>query len=265
MVSSIPVTLALSARPPRPRPTHHSTIVAALLIAVGIGSLACSGRDSGPLIVAGILATILGTLLLGPLAIRIFARAAAHAPIATRLALRDLARYQARSGAALAAITLALGIAASDRQIRVYTGATPFPDFVPTRPAAQLDRMAARVRELGAALGDAAVTPLHSAYQAAAQPGAVDGVQGLATEVLKRKVDDPESSRWSGRGMSCWGPADCYVHEARLYVRHTRAAQVHRYRPRGGRSPHGFPGPPIRPDRRARHHQRAAHRPGRRT
>ena len=67
-------------------------------------------------------------------------------PSPPRLALRDLARYQARSGAALAAITLALGIAAavvitaaaeekqederaaaalpnlSDRQIRVYTG-----------------------------------------------------------------------------------------------------------------------------------------------
>ena len=59
-----------------------------------------------------------------------------------RLALRDLARYQSRSGAALAAVTLALGIAAtvvvvasaqeakragepaslSDRQIRVYLG-----------------------------------------------------------------------------------------------------------------------------------------------
>ena len=58
-------------------------------------------------------ATLLGTLLLGPLAIRIFARAADHAPIAPRLALRDLARYQARAGASLAAITLALGIAAA--------------------------------------------------------------------------------------------------------------------------------------------------------
>ena len=101
-----------------------------------------SGRSTPLLIVAGILATILGTLLLGPLAIRLFARAAGHAPIAVRLALRDLARYQARSGAALAAITLALGIAAavvivaaaeekkaagrapnlSSRQLRVYTG-----------------------------------------------------------------------------------------------------------------------------------------------
>jgi putative ABC transport system permease protein len=238
VVARIPVALALSARPPRPRATHHSAIVAAALIAVGIGSLAISDRDSEPLIIGGILAIILGTLLLGPLAIRIFARAAGQAPIAARLALRDLARYQARSGAALAAITLALGIAVavvviaaaeekksadeppnlSDRQIRVYTGATPSPDFVPTQPRAELDRMAGRVRELAATLGDADVTPLHSASQAAGQPGAVEGIRGLDTEVLERKIDDPESRRWSGRAMSCWGPAGCYVHESRLYV-----------------------------------------------
>ena len=129
------------------------------------------------------MATILGTLLLGPLAIRLFARAAGHAPIAVRLALRDLARYQARSGAALAAITLALGIAAtvviiaaaeekkaageppnlSNRQIRVYTGATEGPEGVAIQTPAQLERMAARVRQLAADLDDAAVIPLHNA------------------------------------------------------------------------------------------------------
>src|SRR5918998_3002984 len=89
VIARVPVMLALSARPPRPRPTHHSTILAAVLIAAGIGSLALARRDSEPLIVAGILATIAGTLLLGPLAIRLFARAAGHTPIAPRLALRD--------------------------------------------------------------------------------------------------------------------------------------------------------------------------------
>ena len=66
-----------------------------------------------PLIVAGIVATIVGCLLLGPLAIRVFSRLAGRVSIAPRLALRDLVRYQARSGAALAAVTLALGIAAT--------------------------------------------------------------------------------------------------------------------------------------------------------
>jgi putative ABC transport system permease protein len=40
-------------------------------------------------------------------------RIARHAPLASRLAMRDLARYRARSGAALAAIALAIGIAAT--------------------------------------------------------------------------------------------------------------------------------------------------------
>jgi putative ABC transport system permease protein len=235
-VARIPVTLALSARPPRPRATHHSTILAAVLIAAGIASLSLSNRDSEPLIVAGILATIVGTLLLGPLAIRIFARAAGHTPIAPRLALRDLARYQARSGAALAAITLALGIAAavvivaaaeekqsaaepanlSDRQIRVYTGATPDPDFIPIQPPAELDRMAARVRELAAALDDAAVTPLRSAFQVGGfPPGVIDSVRGREAEVLRRKIDDPESQRG---GMFCLERRRCWVTESRLYV-----------------------------------------------
>ena len=97
-VARVPVTLALSARPPRPKPAHRSAIVAAVLIPAGFASLALANRSSPPLIIAGIVATILGTLLLGPLAIRLVARAAGRSPIAVRLALRDLARYQARSG-----------------------------------------------------------------------------------------------------------------------------------------------------------------------
>ncbi len=52
-------------------------------------------------------------LLLAPLGIRALAAIAGRAPVAARLALRDLARYQARSGAALAAASLAIGIAAT--------------------------------------------------------------------------------------------------------------------------------------------------------
>ena len=238
VVARIPVTLALSGRPPKPRATHHSTIVAAVLIAAGIGSLAVAGRDSEPLIVAGILATIVGTLLLGPLAIRLFARAAGYAPIAPRLALRDLARYQARSGAALAAITLGLGIATavvivaaaeekqsageapnlSNRQIRVYTGATHGAEVVAIQTPAELERMAERVRGLAAGLDDAVVIPLHNAYQPGAQPMANNGIRERLTQVFSRKIDDPNSQRWSRRAMNCFGPATCYVMESRLYV-----------------------------------------------
>ena len=238
-VARIPVTLALSARPPRPRATHHSTIVAVVVMAAGIGALAVSKRDADALIVAGILATILGTLLLGPLAIRLFARAARHTSIAPRLALRDLARYQARSGAALAAITLALGIAAavvivaaaeekksaadgpnlSNRQIRVYTGATQeSADFVAIQTPAELERMAARVRELAAGLDDAAVIPLRSAFQVGIPPGIIDGVRIRDAEALRRPIDDAESDRWSRRPILCLDKRRCWVTEARLHV-----------------------------------------------
>jgi putative ABC transport system permease protein len=235
-VARVPVTRALSARPPRPKPAHHSAIVAAVLIAAGLGSLVLSNRDRAPLIVAGIVATILGTLLLGPLAIRLFARAAGHAPVAVRLALRDLARYQARAGAALAAITLALGIAAtiviiaaaeekkaageppnlSNRQIRVYTGATEGPEQVAVRTPAQLERMAARVRQLAADLDDAAVIPLSNAYQPGERSHPEGGLRVLRTEVLVEKVDDPENK--PGAFICAPPPSGCYGYRSRLYV-----------------------------------------------
>ena len=236
-VARVPVTLALSARPPRPKPAHHSAIVAVVLISAGIGSLLISNRDRAPVIVAGIVATILGTLLLGPLVIRLFARAAGHAPIAVRLALRDLARYQGRSGAALAAITLALGIAAtvviiaaaeerqsageppnlSNRQIRVYTGATQGPEHVAIQTPGQLERMAARVRQLAADLDDATVIPLYNAYQPGERAQPNGSLRVLRTEVLVRKVADPES--FPGGSFICAPqPSGCHIYESRLYI-----------------------------------------------
>src|SRR5215216_6279326 len=208
-VARLPVMLALSVRPPRPRPARRSAILAAALIAVGIACLALSNRDRAPLIVAGIVATILGSLLLGPLAIRIFSGVAGRVPIAPRLALRDLARYQARSGAALAAVTLALGIAAtvvvvaaaeetkaageppnlSDRQIRVYTGPAEFAEAPAILTPAQLDGLAARVAQLAGQLDQATVIPLRKVFT----PGAPSLVAGdtrvRPTVELARRFD----------------------------------------------------------------------------
>ena len=237
-IARLPVVLTLSGRPPKPRPARHSAIAAAALIAVGIGCLVLSGRDNPLLIIAGLVATILGALLLGPLAIRLFARAAGHTPIAVRLALRDLARYQGRSSAALAAITLALGIAAtvviiaaaeerqaageppnlSNRQIRVYTGETAEPDSVPIQTPAELERLAAGVRRLAADLDDAAVVPLHSAIQPGADPGVIDGIRVRDAEALSRKVDRSELDQGGAFICPAEPPASCYRPESRLYV-----------------------------------------------
>lgn len=221
----VPVTLALSARPPRPKPAHRSALLAAVLIAGGVAGLAIADRTSKPLIVAGILATILGTLLLGPLAIRIVAGIAGRIPIAPRLALRDLGRYQARSGAALAAITLALGLTAavvviaaaeekrkaermaaqppnlSDSQIRVYTGRTEDPQLIPwpIQTPAQLARSAERVRRLAAAVGQAAVIQLWKPIEPDSPKLATfEGQQALVAARLARKVSPKNFTLASG-------------------------------------------------------------------
>ena len=110
---------ALSGRPPRPTPVHRSALLSAGVIAAGIVCLTIAGRagkqngvslTNAALVLIGTLAVVAGVLLIGPMAIRALALLAPRVPIAARLALRDLSRYQARSGAALAAISLTLGI-----------------------------------------------------------------------------------------------------------------------------------------------------------
>ena len=184
-VARVAIMLALSGRPPRPRPARNAAFAAAVLLAVGIGCLALSDRDRPPLIVAGIVATIIGCLLLGPPAIRVFSGLAGRVSVAPRLALRDLGRHQARSGAALAAVTLALGIAAtvvvvtsaehaknaaeppnlSDRQIRAYTGPPELREEPSILTAAQRERQAAAVRQLAAELDGATAIPLAKPFE----------------------------------------------------------------------------------------------------
>ena len=107
------VMAALSSRPPRPRPAHRFAALGAVLLASGVVLLDLAHERRPLLVVAGIVTTVIGVLLLAPLAIRTLAAAGPRAPVAVRLAMRDLARYQARSAAALGAITLAVGIAAT--------------------------------------------------------------------------------------------------------------------------------------------------------
>jgi putative ABC transport system permease protein len=224
-VARLPVLLALSGRPPKPRPARHSAIAAAALVAVGIGCLALSDRDSPPLIIAGLLATILGSLLLGPLAIRTFSAVAGRVSIAPRLALRDLARYQARSGAALAAVTLSLGIAASvvvtasaeeakrasepaslsDRQIRIYLGPSESEgrELTPVDAPAQLDRLAARARRVAAQVDRATMIPLRKVTEPGAAPFTApgDNAQFIPTIEVTKSFRSPEGGK-SYRGQS---------------------------------------------------------------
>jgi putative ABC transport system permease protein len=122
-VARIPVVAALSGRPALPKESHRSAVSGIVLLAAGLGCLASAGgqaaigaKQNGGndplLLIAGIAASTIGTLLLAPVAIALPALAARRAPIAVRLALRDLARYRARSGAVLAAVSFTVLLAA---------------------------------------------------------------------------------------------------------------------------------------------------------
>jgi putative ABC transport system permease protein len=186
--SRVPVVSALSARPLKPAPAHRSAIAAVLLIVVSLACLALANQASGPLIIFGALAMALGISFISPLSIRVLTAAGRRAPVAVRLALRDLARYQARSAAALAAISLALGIAVTimislaaatnaadagnlpDNQMQVWIGQPGDNLLVPIRAPAELSELAAAVHRIAGALGGAAVTPLDMPVNPASRP-----------------------------------------------------------------------------------------------
>ncbi|HSZ38851.1 MAG TPA: FtsX-like permease family protein [Trebonia sp.] len=210
-IAAVPVVAALSGRPALPRAAHRSAVPGAIVFAAGLACLAVSGglaavnAGSGPgggsgarpghslLLLAGLVASIVGIILLAPLAISVLtAGAGPRLPVAIRIALRDLVRYRARSGAALAATTfavfLAMGICLvasirfdnplnwtgpnlSSSQLIFPKGATPAPGQSTPLSGAQITRLNGQLNTLAASLHAHAV-PLETAavlYQAATQ------------------------------------------------------------------------------------------------
>jgi putative ABC transport system permease protein len=186
--SRVPVVNALSARPLKPRPARRSAIVAVPLIGLALACLALANQTSGPLIIVGALAMAAGISFISPLSIRVLTAAGRRVPVAARLALRDLARYQARSAAALAAISLALGIAVAimissaaatnpanagnlpDSQLLIWIGQPGDNQLVPIRTPAELGTLAAAVHRISGSLGGAAVIPLDMPVNPASRP-----------------------------------------------------------------------------------------------
>jgi putative ABC transport system permease protein len=194
---------ALSGRPAPPKPAHRFAGAAIVLLAGGFGCLAFahpnSSRPNLLFVLVGTVTTTFGMLFVGPLFIRGLASIGRRAPIALRLALRDLARYQARSAAALGAISLALAIAATvavsaaaaavapaeanlaNNQVVVslssQNGATPregsAPIYEPT--AAELQSLQTRVDALAASLHAQATIPLTEAVDQASTSTAAVG------------------------------------------------------------------------------------------
>jgi putative ABC transport system permease protein len=117
-VTKVPIVHALSGRPAPPRQIHRSAVpgivflVAAFLL-LGYAGGTGGGNGSGGLaeLLLGLVLLMPGLVLLAPFLLSFTGRVSRHAPIAARLALRDLARYRARSGSALSAIGIGVLIA----------------------------------------------------------------------------------------------------------------------------------------------------------
>jgi putative ABC transport system permease protein len=123
VIARIPVVTALSGRPPAPKPVRHLAVPFGLgflvlaffllgLAGAGVGTSG-SGASTAQLheVGLGFIALVIALVLLSPAFLAVLARLGRWTPVTVRLALRDLARYRARSGPALAAISLSVLIA----------------------------------------------------------------------------------------------------------------------------------------------------------
>ena len=195
-IARTPVVAALAGRPPAPRKTRHLTVpvgtgvlvVAFLLLGMAGAS---NGNGAGMLeLVVGFVALAVAIVLLAPALLSVVAAAGRRAPIGVRLALRDLARYRARSGPALAAISLATLIAViicvasaarfgnvldyagpnlTSGQLIVYTPSGPYgapqgggPPGQPAPPPASMAQARSIAHEIAADLGAASMITLES-------------------------------------------------------------------------------------------------------
>ncbi len=120
-IAGASIVAALAGRPPATKKTGHLAVpvglgflVVAFLLLGAAGAIGTGGGDqSGHIreLVLGFLVLAVAIVLLAPACLVVLAAAGRRAPISVRLALRDLARYRARSGPALAAISLSTLIA----------------------------------------------------------------------------------------------------------------------------------------------------------
>jgi putative ABC transport system permease protein len=122
-IARVPVVTALSGRPPTPKAARHLTVPFGLgflalaffllgMAGAGVGTSG-SGNSTAQLqeVAGGVIALVVAVVLLSSACLAVLARLGRWTPVMVRLALRDLARYRARSGPALAAISLSVLIA----------------------------------------------------------------------------------------------------------------------------------------------------------
>ena len=204
---ALPITEALSGRPHRNTPTTTARRWAAPgLLVTGLAALRLSGPldslTSLLLTVAGAGLVIAATVAAGPLLIATAGRLGESASVAVRLAGRNLARHQRRSGAALGALSLIIGLAVatvvttssavysaaegnlSARQVMLRVGEIPSSGDVspiPERSPAEVARLDATADDIARQLDGAPVTPVDVAVIPNLD---IAGAEGLPVAVL---------------------------------------------------------------------------------
>ena len=232
-IARVPIVAALAGRPPAPHQARRwvgPTGVVLLVLAFFLIGLASEQATSAAAetgnkatlyltLIVGLVVLCVGVVLVAPTCLALLARATGRAPIVVRLALRDLARYRVRSGAALGAISISVLIAGIICVIAAARFGSPidyvgpnlarnqlivYPQEAPTTPGApclhapggcprltgaQLAAMAAEARGIAASLGSRDVVQLEtadSALQRIASGRAWDGTLYVATPQLLR-------------------------------------------------------------------------------
>ncbi len=195
-MAAVPVMAALSGRPAPPKAVHRSAVPGVIAFAVGLAFLAFAGGQAGPPgggggpgsalpLLVGLVGVIVGLFLLAPLGIGVLtAGVGPRLPVAVRIAVRDLVRYRARSGAALAAVTFAMFLAMviclvgsertanplmpsgpnlSSSQLVVTAGRSPSPGMMMQLSGAEEVSLAKRLTSLAVSLHGRSALALESA------------------------------------------------------------------------------------------------------
>jgi putative ABC transport system permease protein len=215
-IARLPVMAAFSGRPAPPKPVHRSALPGIVFLVIAFVLLGYSGSSGGtgsgrlPGLLLGIVALIPAVILLAPIFLAGLGGMARHTPVAVRIAVRDLARYRARSGSVLAAVSIGVMIAviiavfAQARYSDIWDPAGPnlaanqaviWPG-PPNPSASMLKAMARSANRVGAALGARSVTALQ-ATSAGLQNGS--GTKSLGESVY---VATPQLLHALGIGAS---------------------------------------------------------------
>ncbi|HET7247177.1 MAG TPA: FtsX-like permease family protein [Streptosporangiaceae bacterium] len=189
-ITKVPIVTALSGRPAPPKQVRRSAIPGLVLLVIAFilfGLSGSSANSNGGLqkLALGLVVLMVAVILLAPFCLSVVARLGNRSPISVRLALRDLSRYRARSGSALAAISIGILIAViisvtaaarygnvldyagpnlASNQLIVYTpnGQGGGPNGPVNVTPAQLQSMAAKAHAIATDLGSRDVVELET-------------------------------------------------------------------------------------------------------